>query len=225
MLDRLILHVKRIGLGAWKIRDVSEHLIEYSPNYAQEILLARIMEQAATEQPIRISSLKPRKIGISTATQVLFADLCGYHEHQTAKLIAHREENTREIFSVGRLATREHWTDSGQPMPNIDTFRIAWPKHGSSAVAETAGGDYVASGGSPNLLHLSEGPKWRMFNKRASFADVMNSLGRTPTSVCVIEFTAVGRDLFYNHWLASRAGKTGFKALFYPWFADRRNVA
>jgi hypothetical protein len=226
MLERLQLHAKRIYCRrAWKIRAITEDLIPYQPNYTQTILLASMMEQAEREEPIRQTILKFRKPGMSTACQVLFADLCSYNERQTAKLIAHSKPQTREIFEVGRRAIREHFRGTTLPQPVVDTYQIQWPAMDSKILAYTAGSDYVGSGGDPNLLHLSEGPKWRTHNQRKAFVDLMNSLGRTPTSVCIIEFTAVGTELFYNHWRASQQGKTGFRALFFPWFVDRRNVA
>ena len=217
MLLRLIRFWKLVQLGEYVIRDVHERLIPLRLNRSQYIVLAACMRQAATGKPIRVTILKARKVGISTFIEVLCSYLGGWYENQRAKLIAHRDKSTQEIFEIATRAAKHH-----TQRPSTHTaFMLRWQDTDSSYIGETAGGSAVSAGGTPNIAHLSEVAKWHL-NKRETWYNVVNAIARTPTSCIFVESTAKGRELFFNHWDASQSPEAEYEAIFIPWFYDQR---
>lgn len=220
MLKRLIRFRKLCDLGEFWIRDEDAELVPLQLNLAQAVVLAACMKQAAARQPIRITVLKSRKTGISTFWEALCACLGAYYRNQRLKLIAHRDRSTREIFEIASRAAVNHPQRPCKALGEI----VRWPDMDSTYVAETAGGTAVAAGETPNGVHLSEVAKWEK-KKQETWTNVMNAVPRTLTSLVLVESTAKGRELFFDHWEASRAPGKQYIAIFIPWYFDERCTA
>lgn len=218
MLARLGRFWTMCKANAFLIRDIHENLVPLKPNLAQAMIHLAMMEQAARGEPIRLTILKARKEGASTWIQVWYAYLCAYYPNQNAVTIAHTGESTNEIFDIARRAASHHTERKSEVLYRA----IRWDDE-SKYYSMTAGGAAVGAGGTPSAVHLSEGPKWER-NKRETFYNILNALPLTPTSCAICEFTAKGRELFFDHWEHSRNSSEGYTALFLAWYLDDRLV-
>ena len=218
MLGKLVRFYKATEFDSWFIRDVHARIIPLRLNASQLRLLAAMMDQAASGKPIRQTILKTRKTGISTFVQALFVELCAYYEHQRARTIAHEATATDDIFDIGKLAAKLHVERGGVVLER----EVRFADVSSEYICQTAGGIAVGAGGTPNLLHLSEGPKWER-NKTETHYNATIAVPDVPESIIVEEFTAKGRELFYQRWSDADAGVLpGWHALFIPWWSDER---
>jgi hypothetical protein len=218
ILSRLVRFYKATEYGCWFIRDVHARIVPFRLNTSQLRLLAAMMDQAAEDRPIRQIILKTRKTGISTFVQVLFVELCAYYPQQRARTIAHEATATDDIFDIGRLAAKVHEARGGKVLER----EIRFADVGSEYICQTAGGVAVGAGGTPNLLHLSEGPKWER-NKAETHYNATIAVPDVPESIIVEEFTAKGRELFYQRWSDADAEVLpGWHAIFIPWWTDER---
>lgn len=215
MLRRLRRYVVLVSKGKVKIRDAAERIVTLRLNRAQQVVLAAMLRQAAGNKPIRLTILKSRKVGISTLVQTVYAVIGAVCDNQRLKLVAHRDESTREIFEIAKRAANRL---DVRPCDALGTI-IRWPDSDSKLHAMTAGGENVGAGETPNAIHASEVAKWKL-NKEETWINLWDSLPKTPTSIGVVESTAVGRELFFNHWEDSRDPASEYEAIFIPWYID-----
>lgn len=220
MFDRLCREELRCLEGVWFIRDVHQRKIPMRNRMAQAMLMAAAFDQAADGLPIRIRVLKSRKTGISTKVQQVFVDLCTFCENQTARTLAHEKGATKDIFRIGRFAAAKRACADNEK-PRIKIYEIEWRgTTGSEYSCGTAGGTAVGAGSTPNLLHISEGPKHGL-NKHSTRYNSTTAVPDVGESMIVEEFTAKGRDEYYVSWCEANADPTHpYKAIFIPWFAD-----
>lgn len=223
MVRRLVRFWKRCEKGLYSIRDQHANLVPMRLNTPQCCVLAPMLDQAAAGLPIRVNVLKARKVGVSTLTESLGVDLCAYYPNQRAMTIAHEGRATQEIFEIAQRAAQTHAAKGGPPVKA--TSELDWPGTDSHYHAMTAGGTAVGSGGTPSFLHLSEGPKWEK-NREETFTSALNAVPSVPESIVIQEFTAQGRETFYN--LFSEARQTEghpYRPVFIAWYLDDRCTA
>ena len=223
MADRICGHLDRCDKGLWFIRNVHQKKVALRPRLAQAMLYAAQLDQAFAGLPVRIRALKSRKTGFSTAVQVEYVDTCAYHDNQVACTIAHEKKATRDIFRIGKYAAATHegeryGCETRKAM--VHKYDITWPVMGSEYSCATAGGTAVGAGSTPNMLHISEGPK-HTGNKAETRYNSVTAVPDVPESIIVEEFTAKGRDEYFVSWCEAQADPAHpYRALFIPWFAD-----
>jgi hypothetical protein len=215
MAARLLRYFARTELGQWMIRDVHAALVPLKLNEVQLRVLVLMLKQAAAGKPVRIVILKSRKTGVSTETETIGVDLCAYEQNQIAMTVAHADIPTKEIFDIAKLAAECH---SALRQCDVQAS-LFWGATRSKYFAQTAGGTAVGAGGTPSFLHTSEGPKWEK-NKQETFTNTVNSVPSIPNSIIIHEFTAKGRDLFFD--LFEAAGEEGhpYERIFIAWYLD-----
>lgn len=211
MLARLISFVVATLSAAWMIRDVNANVVPLKLNGAQLEVMACMLDQAADNLPIRLIIGKDRKRGISTEVQTLFDHLCAHHRNQFANTVAHETTATDGIFEIARLAAKNF------PIAcTVNKRDIEWSNN-SRYHCQTAGGTAVGAGGTPNLMHLSEIPKWDQ-NKEETHFNCINAVPNTPTSIIVKEATYQGRELFWDQYEAALDPSNPYIPIFFPWF-------
>lgn len=219
MLDRLLCYWAWCELGGCMIRDVHSQIIALRLNGAQMRVFAVMLKQAAAGKPIRLSILKSRKHGISTLIQTLCGFLCGFYEDQRAITIAHEADATDEIFEIARFCATHMELDDLSPEP--ERHRVKFANTRSLYRARTAGGDAVGAGGTPNMLHLSEGPKWTR-NKKETWYNSTIAVPDVPESIIAQEFTPLGRELFFQQFDKASDPDSPYEPIFLPWYLDAR---
>lgn len=217
MLWRLGDYLRWIGSGGCIIRDVHGILIAMRLNVVQQTIIAAMIEQAMAGQPIRIVILKARKTGVSTLVETLAVRLCQRNREQVARVIAHKAEATHEIFEIAKRAAV-----SGRLGGNVKAASIEFGA--SNYACYTAGGAGVGAGGTPSMLHLSEVGLWPMVltPEKAEEAEYtsIESVPLVAETIIVYESTSRGRNLMWRRFADARDGKTRYRAIFVPWFAD-----
>lgn len=191
---------------------------------AQKRLFRAMWKQSANGQPVRVIVLKPRKVGISTYVQGLFYWLSKNVPHRFCETVAHSAESTGLIFEVTSRIRR--YDPHREPRIKTDTRRELAYGHDSRFLTQTAGGEYVGSGGTINYLHLSELAKWGGYIQD-QLASLMNAVPTDPDSIVVIESTANRRDPtgeFESRFRAAVEGVGGYAPVFVGWWEDPRYV-
>ncbi len=217
MLVRLIRFFRWTNKDVAYIRDDREALVPIRLNLAQQRILARMMDQAAAGEPVRVVCGKARKHGASTLIQLLFVFLCAHYHNQRAITLAHEADATDEIFDIAQRAARQY----PGVLADIHNRVIRHESKGSRYTCHTAGGVAVGAGGTPNLLHLSELAKWER-NKAETEYNAKIAVPDTPTSIVFVESTFKGRDLFCERFDEAADPGNPYDQLFNAWYLDDR---
>lgn len=223
MLWRLVEFTRWVATGGCMIRDIHGEIVPLKFNLVQRLILARMLEQAMSGQPIRIVVLKARKTGVSTFIQALYVRICQTCKNQIARTIAHRTEDTKDIFDIARRVMREDVEEDTEPGRMAIDFGSK-----SRYTCATGGARGVGAGGTPSLLHLSEFGLWFGVMGADVAADseytITSSIPLVPESIIVYESTARGANPMWDRFQAADQHKSQYAAVFVPWFYDERNI-
>lgn len=216
----------RYAKGNLWIKDKSAQLIPFRPNIAQKALIERVLYLLETEQPIRIIVLKARQMGLSTAIEALIYWYTTTHKNQTATIIAHRDDASRNLYNM----FKRYYDNSNslfKPNRKYDTRTdLTFAREdeegnqiGLNSVIKTATANSTGAGRSDTiqLVHGSEVAWWD--NGEELVGSLMQTVPYKPNTMIFLESTANGRGNFFaNMWNASVKGDSVFETFFFPWW-------
>jgi hypothetical protein len=209
----------------------------------QLALAKRLIDTLKKGGPVRILVLKSRKLGVSTLTDMIFAELAIQLDQWNSAIIAHTDAGAAELFQAVRLTLERMEQEKQCPeirTNNQDMIRFGARSidarqaknfgHTATIQCTSAGAKYALSGQTPNALHLSECAKYDAVGGDAEQERfILSALGAVPkvgATIVVAESTANGQQgWFYNQWRAAVAGEAdadglGWTPIFIPWFKD-----
>lgn len=209
--------------GACKIKNESGRIVPLMPGRAQKRLLLAMLRQAKAGKPIRVICLKSRKATVSTLIQALAYYTSKEVSHWSALTVAHTIEATRNIFSITRRIRKFDPAHEGAKLPAGGAKRVEFSEKDSVFQTSTAGGHFVGSGDTVNMLHLSELPKWpgAMEAVTDQLLSLMNAVPEDLNTIIFIESTANMSDvtgMFERYWREAVAGQNSFEPVFIAWF-------
>lgn len=224
MVNVLLGFAKWVNDGKCKIRDkYSGEIRPLRFNNVQRQLLAQMLTQAWKGKPIRVLVPKARKQGISTFMQAL-GDYCAEHiPNWRSQTVAHRIEDTREIFGIAKLINQH-----GDNPIRAKREKLDFPAWGSRYACDTISGNFVGSGATYDFLHVSELAKAQTeagFDA-ASLVSMISAVPQmSPRTIVVLEGTGQGpTGTFFERCMRAfrkESEQDGDYALcFFPWFAD-----
>lgn len=206
-------------------------------------LAKRFIDALKHGGPVRLIILKSRKLGVSTLTDMLFAELAIQLDQWNSVIVSHTEPAAAELFQAVRLTIER--MEQAKQCPEVRVNNADMIRFGSRGVdarqsgnfghqgtiqCTSAGAKYALSGQTPNSLHLSECAKYDAVGGEAEQERfILSALGAVPkigASIVVAESTANGQQgWFYNTWRAAIANErdadgVGWIPIFIPWFRD-----
>lgn len=204
------LPIKHIRTGA---------SVPFIANPNQTSFYTQLGKQLESEGLVRAIVLKARRVGISSASDGLLMMHCLSRSQAHAKIVAHRADTAEGLFRVPR--------DLARALPfaigDIMTKKIIVHHPAGNSVLDIATAGSVSGGRGLTLsaLHLSEAAN---FPGDDSFLALLPAVSAGPGSMVFIESTANGRagvgKPFYEFWINSVKGKTGYIPVFLPWLDD-----
>lgn len=212
---------------ALRIQDKESKLpIPFILNYPQRFLLLDLERMRLSGVPIRIVLLKARQWGGSTLVQMYMGWLqnrkfTGWHSIVMAD-VEDQARNIRGMYSkMAKWYPRELGTITLKPYEGSTKTRIMAERDciigvGSIQKPENTRSYDLA------MAHLSEVGLWKS-TKTRSAEDLAQALSaaipRKQNTLLVKESTAKGSgNYFHNEWIAAETGKSGYAAVFVPWF-------
>lgn len=193
--------------------------------------------------PTRILFLKNRKVGVSTAMEMLLLSLAIQCKGVTCGIVAHTEDSANKLFSMIRAAYDNLPPDMKRTLPlrfNSETRmqfgtkeqeRIAQGDlgHVAQLKCQTAGGSHPFAGDTVRALHMSECAKYdAVGDYQAQQRFILNAMGAVPKSgpsLIIAESTANGQQgWFYETWTKASSneavGGVRWIPVFIPWMSD-----
>ncbi len=200
--------------------------------------LARLeFQRYETRDPdgLLLDVLKARQLGVSTMTQSIIAHRVMMHPYTYALIAADRPEQSLYLFGMLEL-THKHTPgyiasqDRGGSHPKVGPLVL---NNGAVVVVESgrtmvgqdteegAGRGQLGVGKTYSAVHLSEIPTWPYPEMMDS--SLLPAIPRERTTFCLREATAQGRNNYWHtQWQLDVAGKNRFKAVFIPWFIEKK---
>lgn len=204
--------------------------IPFVLNAPQRRVLAALEEDRLNERPLRMIVLKARQWGGSTLVQLYMAWIqITQKENWNSLICAHVKDTAAVIRGMfSKLLDRypaEYWTGEQEPAfkpfeRTINT-RVIQGRGCKVTVGSSENQDAVR-GNDYAMAHLSEVAFWRqspLSSPREFIRAVCGGINSTPLTMIVLESTANGvGNYFHKEWLRAKAGVSGKRAIFVPWY-------
>ncbi len=188
-------------------------------NSPQKKLLRLILRRLELGGPVRVLVLKNRKVGASTATVMLFLEICSFLSW-TCAILAHTDDSSKKLLSIARRAYAAISEEHKNKLISDRDNRLEWGPskaqralgtqiHEAKLISMTAQGDYVSSGDTISAMLLSECAKYDSIgSEEAQQKFILSAIGSIPKvgpSLIVAETTANGQQgWFWNNWRIAR---------------------
>jgi hypothetical protein len=211
-------------------------IVPFRLNPGQKRVMDVVERQMAEGRPVRVIVLKSRRQGISTLCQALGYWRTSLFPFTNGMVVAHKRENTSEIFRMtklfydsderSKLGVRPSVINSNEQAIRFDVDRRAKERGEkgltSNLLVESSEGTGVAVGLTLQFLHASETAKW---TNSIIMAGLGIALTKTQGSMGLMESTAEGvGNVFEKTWTAAANGKNDWEPVFLPWSIDPRCV-
>lgn len=211
---------------------LSSDVIPLVPNWAQHLLVQRVLADIAAGRPVRYIILKARQMGLSTIIEALGYWWTTTHRNIKSLIIAHESESATTLYEMFK-----RFFDSSHPHFQ-PTRKYNNKKELVFDVEDNVKEEYKARGErSPGLgssiktmvakegkgrsqmikfLHGSEVAFWEAKADVASAA--VQAVPMAAGTFIFLESTANGvGGFFYDTWQNAKKGKTNLKPLFFAW--------
>jgi hypothetical protein len=211
---------------------ITRQVIPFKLNWAQKLLVERVLADIRAGRPVRYIILKARQMGLSTVIEALCYWWTTTHRYVNSVIIAHETEASSNLYKMFRRyydfsntmfkpdrkyntkrdlvfdvedQVKEEYAEMGQTPPGLQSeIKTMVAKEGKGR------SDTI------NFFHGSEVAFWE------ANADVVSSaLQAVPTAAetfAFLESTANGvGGYFYDEWQLAKKGESAFKPLFFAW--------
>lgn len=214
------------------IKDKRGQIVPLELNWAQRILVERVLDDLAHGVPVRYIILKARQMGLSTAIEALCFWWTTTHKNINSVIIAHKKKASKNLYKMFRRYyenSHPHFQPRRKYNTKDDlTFDITDEEKQKYALeGRTAPGlgseiqTMVAAEGegrSDTILffHGSEVAHWESGNDVLSAA--LQAIPLLPDTFSFLESTAKGvGGYFYDEWQFAKKGESAYKPLFFAW--------
>lgn len=214
------------------IKDKRGQIVPLELNWAQKILVERVLDDLANGRPVRYIILKARQMGLSTAIEALCFWWTTTHKNINSVIIAHKKKASKNLYKMFRRyyenahphfqPRRKYNTKDDLTFDISDEEKAKYtlnnetpPGLGSEIQTMVAA---EGEGRSDTILffHGSEVAHWESGNDVLSSA--LQAIPLLPETFSFLESTANGvGGYFYDEWQFAKKGESAYKPLFFAW--------
>lgn len=214
------------------VKDKRGQLIPLVPNWAQRIVVERVLADLKAGVPVRYIILKARQMGVSTIIEALCFWWTTTHPNVNSVIIGHKKKAAKNLYKMFRRfydnaqapfrPSRKYNTKDDLTFDVTDEIKedarardAIVPGLGSEIQTMVAG---EGEGRSDTILffHGSEVAFWDKGSDVLSSA--LQAIPLFPETFSFLESTANGiGGYFYDEWQFATKGESAYKALFFAW--------
>ena len=197
-------------------------LIPFHLNPVQKILHNIAENQREEHEHIRVIVLKARRFGISTYIQGRFFKNCASEYNKTVHICTQDRSTTDKMFMMTRIM-EQNLPEYFKPEVKYTGKReLMWDNDAGTGLKSMYGlssvGGAEVRGDAIDYLHCSEVSSWGP-NGAEYALGLMNCVVSGYNTEVWLESTAKGvGGFFYDEFFRAWEGRSGFKAIFFPWF-------
>lgn len=211
---------------------LSGRIVPFQLNWAQKLLVERVLADIASGKPVRYIILKARQMGLSTVIEALCYWWTTTHKHIKSVIIAHETEASGNLYSMFKRyfdnshptfqptrkynnkkelvfdvedSVKEHYAKEGKAPPGLGSeIKTLVAKEGKGRSATI------------HFFHGSEVAFWEA--KADVVSSAVQAVPMTSNTFAFLESTANGvGGYFYDEWQAAVKGESTFRPLFFAW--------
>lgn len=211
---------------------VTRQVVPFDLNWAQKLLVERVIDDLTHNRPVRYIVLKARQMGLSTVIEALCYWWTTTHRFVNSVIIAHETEASGNLYKMFRRyydfshpmfkPDRKYNTKKDLVFDVEDNVKEAFELEGkrapglASEIKTMVAKEGKGRSDTINFFHGSEVAFWE------ANADVVSSaLQAIPLAAetfAFLESTANGvGGYFYDEWQLAMKGESAFKPLFFAW--------
>ena len=226
--NELVIPVWRFIEMYCRIKDRNGRFCAFEINDAQIEFYKELCEQKRKGQPMRVDILKARQLGFSTFIASVIFVLTILVPNQTACIIADTAEHATNLFNKYKFYYANMPDFIKKKLPtvasNAKQLVVDYGNGQTSTVRVLVQGENAGRSDTCQYLHLSEVAFWQ--NIEDTTTSVLQTVDdNNPNSIIAYETTANGVNYYKTVWDSDFAGGTGYRALFFAWYLDPKNVA
>lgn len=210
----------------------TSQIVPFRLNWAQELLVERVLEDLEAGRPVRYIILKARQMGLSTVIEALCFWWTATHRFVNSVIIAHETDASGNLYKMFRRyydnchpvfqpdrkyntkkdlvfdvedSVKQDYKERGMPSPGLGSeIKTLVAKEGKGR------SDMI------NFFHGSEVAFWDSGSDVLSGA--LQAVPLAPNTFAFLESTANGvGGYFYDEWQYAKKGESVFKPLFFAW--------
>lgn len=225
--NEMIIPVWRFVERYLRIKDKNGHFVVFEINEAQCEMYIELCEQKRQGKPMRIDILKARQLGFSTFIAAVIFVLTILVPNQTACIVADIADHASNLFKKYKFYYLNLPKFFKDRLPliasNAKELVVDYGNGQTSNVRVLVQGENAGRSDTCQYLHLSEVAFWQ--NIEDTTTSILQTVDdNNPNSIIAYETTANGVNDYKTTWDADFGGNTGYKALFFAWYLDPKNV-
>jgi hypothetical protein len=211
-----------------KIRTVDFKLVPLRLNEAQRRLDAVVGADLNAGRPVRVVILKARQEGVSTYCEARLFHLLHQTPFATCMVVSHDDDSTQHLFDISKTyydflpmwvkPTTRYSNRKEIYLDSLGSKVLRSQMFVESALSKSIGRSWTLHG-----LHISELAYWPPRTTRGLLQGLLQAVPEIPGTMVFIESTACGLGgEFYKRFWDAWEGKSGYRAVFLPWFIEPR---
>lgn len=218
-----------------RIVDKDGNVIPLVPNWAQKILVEKVMEDITHGRPSRYIILKARQMGLSTIIEAIGYWWTATHKNVRSVIMAHIKDSSEELYQMFKnyyefsdplfKPSRKYNTRKDLTFDVEDNIKEEREKEGlppiglASKIKIMLPTDGAGRGSTIRFFHGSECASWD--NSADVVSSTMQAIPLRKNTFAFLESTANGiGGYFWSEWQSAKKGESSFSPLFFPWFKD-----
>jgi len=207
-------------------------IVPFQLNWAQKMLVDRVMDDLAHGRPIRYIVLKARQMGLSTVIEALCYWWTTTHKNIKSVIIAHESEASSNLYTMFKryfdnshpyFQPRRKYNNKKELVFDVDD-NIKEEYKAQNKPAPGLGSEIktlVAKEGKGRsaTIHFFHGSEVAFWEAKADVvSSAVQAVPMHKNTFAFLESTANGvGGYFYDEWQFAKKGESSFKPLFFAW--------
>ena len=211
---------------------ISGEIVPFKLNWAQKLLVERVMDDIAHGRPVRYIILKARQMGLSTVIEALCYWWTTTHKNIKSVIIAHETEASGNLYAMFKryfdnshptFQPRRKYNNKKELVFDVDDNikeeykAMGKPAPGLGSEIKTL----VAKEGKGRsaTIHFFHGSEVAFWEAKADVvSSAIQAVPLAANTFAFLESTANGvGGFFYDEWQFAKKGESAFKPLFFAW--------
>jgi hypothetical protein len=220
MRPRRLDHLRKlIGLVTIRTKEMDVAPIDLDGEFAwaQKQVVEEVIRQYNLGLPVRIIVCKARQLGLSTISAAIMFNWLFMFPGASELVIAHDRETTESLFEKMQDAWGWWPFKDILHLRHASARRLTIEETGSTVRIATAKNEKSGRGRTHQALHASEMSFWD--DPETLMRGLSKTVPNLPGTIVIIECTSNGvGNLYWQMWQDAMAGRSDYKALFFPWW-------